>query len=293
MLDVKLRRHGTVSRPSDDEELLLRAALLDEDDAASAWSEWNAARNIDDMDTRSLHILPQIYANLCGLDENLAEMGRLKGTYRYNWYKNQNHLQQIRPTLIALRNEGTRPTVLDDVGLAAGYYADLGKRLVRRVDVLIPARKLSRASSSLRESGWRSHARGSQWRTITRSTYELCKPPDICLTLHTRVGDRFSGNEHLAWERAFSADIGGVPASILGPVHQLIRICEHATQRDRPATLWVADAVTVMRASGGAIDWDQILDIAHSRRRVEAVRDALDYLRGRFGTDLPNEVPRA
>src|SRR5947209_6884738 len=132
MLNVKVRRSGTVSGPTDDEELLLRAALLDGDDAASSWNEWNAARNIDDMDPRSLHILPQIYANLCELDENLAEMGRLKGTYRYTWYKNQKRLQQIRPTLIALRSEGTRPTVLDDVGLAAGYYADLGKRLVRR-----------------------------------------------------------------------------------------------------------------------------------------------------------------
>lgn len=288
-MDVKLRRHGTVSRPTHDEELLLRAALLDGDDAVSSWNEWNEAGNIDDMDARSLHMLPQIYANLGKLDENLAEMARLKGTYRYTWYKNQNCLRQIRPTLIALRNLGTTPTVLDDVGLAAAYYADLGKRLVRRIDVLIPAREVTRATSLLLESGWKSNANGPTWRTIARPPYELRKPSDLCLTLHTRIGDRFSGSEHLAWDRALSADIGGVPASILGPVHQLIRICEHATQRDGPATLWVADAVTVLRTSGRAIDWDQILDIAHSRRRVEAVREALDYLQGRFGVDLSNE----
>ncbi len=291
MPGVKQPRPGAVVWPTEDEELLLRAAIMDGETATTAWNQWNASRNIEDMDTRFMHLLPQIYANLCAID-NLAEKGRLKGTYRYTWYKNQNRFEQLKQLLIALRNEGMTPIMLDDVGLTAGYYADLGTRLVRTVDMLIPAGEMNRTSSLLREAGWKSQAKGLRWHSMTRSSLELSKSPDDRVTLHTRVGDRFSGNERLPWERAWSADIGGVPASILDPVHQLIRVCNQATYRYRPATLWVSDAAVVVRRSGGAIDWDEIQEIAHSRRRIEVIRGALLYLHAHFGTDLPRNMLR-
>src|ERR1051325_11544967 len=75
--------------PDEDQILLLRAALLEEDEAWSAWLRWRAANDLSTADRGSLRLLPLVYRNL--LSAGLAEPDKstLKGTYNAAWLRNQ------------------------------------------------------------------------------------------------------------------------------------------------------------------------------------------------------------
>jgi hypothetical protein len=53
---------------------------------------------------------------------------------------------------------------------------------------------------------------------------------------------------------------------------------------------WVADAMMVLRASNGTIDWDRLLDQTERRRLVVPMRGALRVLHGALGAAIPLDV---
>ena len=73
-----------------EQELLLQAALLEGEDAISAWQQW---RNMVDLeghpDYWAYRLLPLLYKNLQRYGVKDPFMKRLKGIYRLAWYKNQ------------------------------------------------------------------------------------------------------------------------------------------------------------------------------------------------------------
>ncbi len=54
--------------PTRQQELLLRAALLDGDSARESWKEWRSAIDIDLIDLGSQRLLPLLYRNLNRLE---------------------------------------------------------------------------------------------------------------------------------------------------------------------------------------------------------------------------------
>ena len=50
--------------PTEEEELLLQAALGSGDDVARHWFEWRRRVNLDDVGTTSFRLLPLTYVNL-------------------------------------------------------------------------------------------------------------------------------------------------------------------------------------------------------------------------------------
>jgi hypothetical protein len=69
--------------PNRDQELLLRAALLNGEPALEAWNEWRRTVNVDVVDYGSHRMIPQLYRNMQRLGVNDSLMERLKGVYRY------------------------------------------------------------------------------------------------------------------------------------------------------------------------------------------------------------------
>src|SRR5919112_3519361 len=79
--------------PTQEQELLLRAALREGKEALDAWRQWLKTVGIDRLDFNSQRVLPLIYHNLRThlrtQDAKVPSLGRLKGTYRHTWCKNQ------------------------------------------------------------------------------------------------------------------------------------------------------------------------------------------------------------
>ena len=76
--------------PTREQELLLRAALLQGEPALQAWQDCKAQVNLEqELDMGSYRLMPLLYRNLrtLGVDDPL--MGKLRGIYGREWYKNQ------------------------------------------------------------------------------------------------------------------------------------------------------------------------------------------------------------
>ena len=103
-------RDGRVARmlarggcwPTEDQILLLRAALLDADTARTAWERWRAGNALETADSASLRLFPLVYSNLrsAGLDE--LDLAKLKGAYRGAWVRNQLLFKRAAEALGAL-----------------------------------------------------------------------------------------------------------------------------------------------------------------------------------------------
>lgn len=75
--------------PTWEQELLLRAALLQGKDAIAAWEEWKLSTDIEQIDLGSEQMFPLLYYNLIthGIKDPLID--NLKTFYLRTWRRNQ------------------------------------------------------------------------------------------------------------------------------------------------------------------------------------------------------------
>jgi hypothetical protein len=93
------------------------------------------------------------------------------------------------------------------------------------------------------------------------------------------------------WRAATPARIGGADTMILSPPDQLLQICVHGCGWPTLDSIrWIADAVTLVRASEDGFDWDRLVDQARKRALTLPMLDSLSYLRAAFGIPVPDAV---
>jgi hypothetical protein len=86
-------------------------------------------------------------------------------------------------------------------------------------------------------------------------------------------------------------ELGGVATRAPCPADQLLLACVHGTPwSPLPPFRWIADAVTVIHSSEGALDWERIVAEATRRRLTVATAAALAYLGEEFGAAVPGSV---
>jgi hypothetical protein len=92
------------------------------------------------------------------------------------------------------------------------------------------------------------------------------------------------------WEAAVPIEIAGTASLALSPSDQLLHVCTHGTWHPEGSLHWVADAMTVMRAASGGVDWDRFCERARARRLAGFMVEPLTWLRERFAAPIPVEV---
>jgi len=76
--------------PSKVQEVLLKAALFQGDEAVYYWNEWNNLVNFEAFfDNGSFWLMPLVYKNLVDIKPEIKYLGKLKNIYLQSWYKNQ------------------------------------------------------------------------------------------------------------------------------------------------------------------------------------------------------------
>src|ERR671938_178933 len=117
---VDRERHEERRRlePTEEQKLLLRAALRNGEEAVDAWRTWHATVDITQLDdVASQRLLPLVYRNLQAQTATVPGLERIKGTYRYSWYKNQLLLQATAACLRAFHEAGIETIVLKGMAL--------------------------------------------------------------------------------------------------------------------------------------------------------------------------------
>lgn len=281
----------TECHPTPEQELLIRAAVLQGTPVLDAWREWRARTDFDALDRASLRLVPQLYRNLLQHDVDDPLMGRLKGLYRYAWSRSQLSLRATADVLTAFRGAGVETLLLKGAALAALHYRDHGARPMDDVDVLVPWSQTAVATALLERRGWAPAVAGPLTRHIRyRHAVEFREPKGGKLDLHWNVLSECCGPEQddACWRAAVPVEIGGTLTKALCAADQLLHVCVHGAKWNRlPPIRWIADALMVLRSAGDTLDWTRVVEQAARRQLVVTTERALAYLAARFEAAVP------
>jgi hypothetical protein len=282
------RRGRPAWHPSEQNELLLRAALADGDEAVGAWHAFRSLAGPDYADVAGVQLMPLAWRNLSGIDPQLEDLELLRGAYRFVWVKNQVLLDFGAEVLRALHEAGIETMVLKGAALSLLNYRDLGLRLMVDFDVLVPTRAAANAISVL---GRRYAPDPDEPDPASRIDVHHSAPftgaPDQRVDLHWYSLWQSSPDDEL-WRAAVPIEVGDVSSRTLCPADQLIHVCAHGAMWQRaPILRWIPDAMAVMD-SDPDLDWDRVVAQARREELTSTMTDALGYLRSDFGADIPD-----
>jgi putative nucleotidyltransferase-like protein len=278
--------------PTRDQELMLRAALLEREPALVSWNDWKRNVNIDVIDYGSHRMVPQLYRNLQrhGVKEQL--MDRFKGVYRYYLYKNEILLHRIGSLLKAFEDAGIQTMVLKGAALIQLYYRESGLRPMLDADVLVHSSQAEQAMELLNSL---------QWKPVRYRQPQLRIPILHSTPFEDDGGRQLDLHWHLFWEcfnakedddywtNAVPIKIGGVQTLALSPADQLLHTSWHGARwNEVPPIRWIADAMAIMGAE--EIDWARLTKKAQRHRIVMPVKDSLAYLKKTFDAPVPDDV---
>ncbi|MEW6146136.1 MAG: nucleotidyltransferase family protein [Thermodesulfobacteriota bacterium] len=304
--------------PTPEQELLLRASLLDGSGAVGAFREWKATSDIDTVDPGSYRLFPLLYKNLLshGVDDPL--MNIFRWVYERTLSNNGTLYERLAGLLSEFNARGMPAVLVKGSALALLYYGDPGLRPMMDADILVPARRVREAIDMITALGWRSSVtplKGiSDARLLSRLGWtpgerdvrdyteeyfsvrhgqDFTNPARFTIDLHWHLlhGYNRPDADDLFWKGARNISVEGVPALALDPADQLLQVCSHGVAWNTvPPIRWVADAAAIIRKEGEGLDWERLIHAAVRHGKVLPVREALGYL-GRFlDKPLPDVV---
>ncbi len=267
--------------------------------ALEAWNEWRARVGLASIDTGSQRLLPLLWDNLRrqGVDLDDPDIRPLLRSYRLTLTINRLLFQEISRQLRALHGAGFPTMLLKGAALTVHYYKDYGLRPMGDFDVLIPTARTEDVLRFLQTNGWDPEPRSPEaftrpYRQVTHS-HAFHGNSNWEFDLHWHVLDECcqpDADEDF-WNGAVRLDLDGVPTAVLNPADQLLHVCVHGMRwNDIPPLRWVADAITVLRASEHALDWDRLIIQAEKRRLILPMRASLNYLRTLLEAPVPSGV---
>jgi hypothetical protein len=280
--------------PSSQQELLLRAALLDQERSVQAWQLLKPSLDIQRLERGSVVLLPLLYEKLQERGSTEAFVPRLKGVYRQVWYRNQLGLDALQDLLSTLRDAGVDAIVVGEGALIARYYRRLGVRPLDRPSILVRPDRAAAALDALVRSGWDTSHRGSErWREVERARAGKRRSCAVHwralgeLELSTDLdGVRF-------WDAACPTEVRGVQTSTLDTTYELLWACLGGARTGSTSRVqWIADAFTILQVAGSDVDWQKLVAEAVALGWALRLRDALTYLTAAFEAPVPEAAMR-
>lgn len=279
--------------PTEQQVLLLKAALWQGEDCFGAWRKWISNVKIEDLDKGSSRILPQLYMNLQAQGVTHPVMNKLKGIYRHSWYQNQMLFHHLSGVIHALQDHGIKTLLLKGAAMNALYYMHFGSRPMADMDVLIPTDQAANAIRVVTQLGWRSALRFPE-RIIP--VFHANQFTDACgrefdlhwHALYDCIGER---DDDDFWDGAREVKIGKLSVYVLNPTDQLLHVCVHGVRWNPiPPLRWVADAMMILKSAVGEIDWHRLIQQTRKRKLTLPMKGALDFLSHEMHAPLPDYV---
>ena len=282
-------------RPSYDQELLLKAALLKGLPAKQSWEELSKDFDISILDYGSQRLLPLLSHNLKTNQINNPFSSQLRKLYVDTWAKNQILFGRISPLLESLHEVGISTLVLKGASLIVSYYKNFGLRPMSDFDFLVPTDQAYEAISLLRQQGWNPQLKSPDRSLVSylsvNYAIHFSNPAKCDLDLHWHVfGACLAADADLDfWEDAVPIEINGIHTLALNPTDTLFHTCIHGVRWNKMAPIrWVADAVIILN-SAEKIDWDRLFAQAKKRHLTLPLKDALTYLKDHLDVEIQPE----
>jgi LPS sulfotransferase NodH len=270
---VRWRRPSRTCWPSEQQELLLRAALHPPREAGDALVAWQDTSNPYDIDEGSRRLYPMVHRNLrrTGVTTTLDSL--LWDRYVQTSGRNQVMLRTLERVLEPLHDADVPTLVLKGAALTLLHYRDRGARPMSDLDVMVPPELMDRALELLRADGWDNEEPFPHAVTLRRGDDEL--------DLHSHALDASIGTDLDAafWDASVEMEVGGQRTRALGPADQLLHAFAHGLRYNPvPPLRWIADAHVVITSSGCRLDWDRLVRLTDRHRLAAYTSAALAYL---------------
>jgi hypothetical protein len=277
--------------PGPTEQLLLRAALLDDPEATAAWREWLAGDRLESAHVSERRLLPPVYRNLMRLEADGPEMGRLRGIHRHDWYRNQLLFDAASRLITVLEEAGIRTMVLKGAALAVLHYRDAGSRTMGDVDVLVPQGEAARAIEVAAAAGWGPDPAAPAGLLGTFHAWTYSNGEGGLVDLHWRAFAYSRADESDLWDNTVPLELSGVPTRAMGPADELVHVLVHGLEWNPVSPIrWIPDAVSVIRSQDGDIDWQRFSSLVTRHGFSASAAELLAYLRANFTGQVPAAV---
>jgi hypothetical protein len=277
--------------PTDDERLLLRAALLDRSAALDAWHQFSATHaGIDHLDGDAYRLLPQLFRNLQAPEFEDPALGRLKGIYRQAWYANQLLLQSGSDAVALLQMASVEAMLLGGGALVACHVRDVGARPLDSVDIIVHPDDTERALGVLSTHGWarRGHCSSTELMRSGKAV-KLVKGGHAKLTLHWSVLSPSDQGSDI-WGAAVMVQLGGVSTLVPSLADQLLLVCVRGLGWTPAPLRWIPDATFLMRSNADRMDWRSLVVRARELQVMLDLADALEFLVAELEFAIPREL---
>ncbi|MEO8358810.1 MAG: nucleotidyltransferase family protein [Vicinamibacteria bacterium] len=282
MNEGRREQRADVLLPS--ETRLLRAAgLADRESALAAW----AAFRRDVPEGQESLVEKRLLPFVC---RNLRRVGQLKDEYLTRAYANSlgsngRLLSEAGSALHALREASIPTMVLKGGALLVAHYRDLGARPMSDVDILVPYARIEDALDLLERLGWQGD-QSRAWLKTEMHASPLMSPGGTGVDLHRHVTyeARFSGADDLFFESSVPWEVQGAQTRVMSAGAQLLHSVVHGLRWSiAPSSIWLLDAVTVVR--GGGVHVEETLLLARRLRLEAALDTGLELVRATFGDE--------
>ncbi|KQC06105.1 MAG: hypothetical protein APR62_08390 [Smithella sp. SDB] len=280
--------------PTQEQELLLNAALLQGEKAITSWKSWGAAVNFDQLDAGSQRLLPLLYKNLTDHNINHPAINVYKGFYRMTWYKNRLLSHRLVSVLRLLDSNGIPVLLLKGAALVPLYYKNWALRPMSDFDLLVPHKDALKTVNLLCNSGWRPTAQMiDESDLVTKHAGTLIDDSGIEFDLHWKImheSGRYEDDYNFL-DGTGNINFENISVSVLSHTDQLFHILIHGTRWNEIAPLrWVPDSMMILREAGDSIDWDRLVNEARRRCLAVPLKKALLYLHETFAAPIPAET---
>jgi putative nucleotidyltransferase-like protein len=283
--------------PTPDQELLLKACLLEGHDAVIAWQNWRTGTRLNQIDIGSQRLLPFLADRLRRLGVRDSIVEEYRSVQRRTWAHNQLIFRAAGLLLMRLRTARIPAMALKGIVLASTIYETMSLRPMADFDLLVGREDGMRALDLLESLDWRMlpgqfRPRASLELAIRPAcAFKASDNPEVEVDLHWRLlWARYCEDaEKAIWEQAVRFEIGGAECLAPCPADMLVHVCAHGTRwNEVPVVRWVVDAALLVRS--GAVDWTHVLAQTQRLGLSLPLYETLKYLRTTMRVPIPDTV---
>jgi hypothetical protein len=282
--------------PSTTQEYLLKAVLLKDEMAHTAWHQWLSHVDFlaDSLRGGSYQLLPLLTMNLqaSGVDDPL--LGRLRGIVRNTWTRNQIQIQNATPVLQALDNNGIRTLLLNRAALILAVYKDFSLCLIDAIDLLVPPEDIDNTQALILDTGvWFTDEKPLQYkleklRSTKKITFHHQQGHRLNLHLHLPLQGSQNKNEHNSWAYAVPFQFQNIKSHTLCPTDQVLALCLDGLLVNRMLAVdWIVHVANIINQEHNDLDWQRLNTLAQQYHFVFAVRNILHYLKKTLDICIP------
>lgn len=279
------------------QDLLIKAAFNSDSSAIAAWREWKVSHKLEDLESESHQILPQLYLNLKNLGVQDDYSNKLKGIYRFWWSKNTRLIKNVVPFFEKLKNSGVEFLLLDSTAVVLGSPKELGNRPLESVSILVQPVQAWRSIAALRGEGC--HAvTGLPY--LFKDAYLrmfpnlFLKTPDgdwieVCWDLVGKT--RHDLDDFDYFQTAQPVSIFNHRLLLINPAYLLMRISVKINLQQIQASITnLVDALHILKRYGQEFDWEGLAGFAYQMERTHELSEFLKDPRISQNVQIPQHL---